>query len=164
MRVAVLLFPTTATVSSPAGHKSGFVGFIFQKRRYVFSQFAPTSLICSRVCFDRDEQIRSETHSNPTQRLTLAGRSRMDQVETVPHAIQVPSWNGIAIAFRTVHPSRTDRGTTPAALYCPRSTRRSTNKTLVLRQASLRVCWTVCMELANFMKILFDFDHQFKKR
>ena len=50
------------------------------------------------------------------------------------HGFQVPSWNGITISPKTVHPSRTDRGTMLAALCCLRSTRHFTNNTLNLRK------------------------------
>ena len=55
------------------------------------------------------------------------------------------------LPLRTVHPSRTDQGTTSAALCSARSTRRSTDKTLDLRQARLRMRRTVCMELCSWL-------------
>ena len=96
---------------------------------------ASTSLKCSSACFDRDNQRRSGIHSNPAQRLALDVHSRKDQIQTVPYCFQVPSLNSTAIPFKNVHPSRLDRGKTPAARCCQSSTRRSTNKTLYLRQA-----------------------------
>lgn len=73
---------------------------------------ASASSKCSCASFDRIEQIRPSTHWNLTHRLAPAGCSKKVQVQTGPHGIPVPSWNGTAIPLRTVHPGRTDPLTT----------------------------------------------------
>ena len=69
--------------------------------------------------FDLDEQIRSGTHSKPTQRITLAGRSRKGKVQTNLRGFQVPPWNCTAITLRTVNLSRINRGMTAICALLP---------------------------------------------
>ena len=96
-------------------------------------------------------------NSNPTQRLTLAGRSRKDKVQIVPRGFQVPPWNGTAIPLKTVHPSRTDRGTTTEVNRC------STNKTHELRQASHGPHGTLFLTVSNTLVLVVALSsHHYK--
>ena len=111
--------------------------FIISRIDYCNCMFAGAPNVCTDMLqqvlnaahvYGRNEQIRSGIHCNPTHRLALAGCSRKDQIQTVPHDIEVPPWNCTAKPLRIVRSARTYRRTTSATLCYPRSTRRCINK------------------------------------